>query len=466
MDYDVIVAGGGTAGSAAALAAARLGAHVLLLERNGVLGGTATSGLMVSWGVRGRFWDGLGDHVVTGIPWEIHRCLVERGSGHPAALRAESAPFKMVFEPEALKGLLIDLFLDAGVEILTHTMACDPVLDGRTIGGLYIENKSGRALLRAPCYVDCTGDMDICRRAGIHTGTAPGGHTIMMRVGGVDQDRLIRQVEQQGDEVQDSEEGMYRRQDIFDNYYNRGYLLLLGYTGTRLGNMTTFSHLYEDAVREGVFSERELEFHRLVADGEITEGDWGIDMQGVEGRAGTDIVDIWAAARFFDGCNAREVSRFEIEGHRRCRDYFEHVIRRLPGFERSHILEIAADAGIRGGVVLDCDYQFTGEDIERGARHDDCIGRWAKARFWDPEAMANPVRGVDIPLRALLPRQTDNLLVAGRYCGCLRAMTSCMVMGQGAGIAAALAAEKGVAPRDLAGDKLRAAAQAQNVNVG
>lgn len=141
----------------------RAGAKTILLERNGVLGGTATSGLMVSWNVRGRFWDGLGEQVITGIPWEIHRRLVELGSGHPCALTNEAPPTKMVFELEHIKGVLIDLLLAAGVEILTHTMACDPILEGRHAAGIYVENKSGRQLLTASQYVDCTGDLDVCR---------------------------------------------------------------------------------------------------------------------------------------------------------------------------------------------------------------------------------------------------------------------------------------------------------------
>lgn len=466
MSYDVIVAGGGTAGCAAAIAAARQGAHTLLLERNGVLGGTATSGLMVSWGVRHRFWDGLGEQVMTGLPWEIHSGLVRRGSGHPAALKRETAPYKMVFEPEDLKGLLIDLLLEAGVEILTHTMACDPVFEQRVCRGLYIENKSGRQLLEAPQFVDCTGDLDLCRRAGIHSRTGAGGHSLMMRVGGVDQERLMEYVKAHREEVQDSKYGDYTYEDILDGYYNRGYLLLFGFARSYWGNLSLFADLFEQALREGVFTEQELEYHARAANGELREGDWGLDIQGLEGTAGSDIVDVWASGRCFDGTAARAVSEFEMRGHQRSRAYFEHVIRRLPGFENCKLLEIAADAGIRGSVSMDCEHNFSLADLESGARQEDCVGRWANVQYWVPGVLESPVRGVDIPLRALLPKQADNVLVAGRFCGLLRAITSCFVMGQGAGIAAALAADRRVALRALSAAELRSACAAQGVNVG
>ncbi len=467
MKYDVVVAGGGTAGCAAALAAARKGAKTLLLERNGALGGTATSGLMVSWGVSGRFWDGFGEQVMTGIPWEIHRELVARGSGHPAALKPETAPYKMVFEPEDLKGLLIDLLLDAKVDILTHTMACDPVFAGRVVKGLYIENKSGRQMVEAPQYIDCTGDLDVCRRAEIHRCTYAGGHSLMMRVGGVNQDALMEYVKAHRDRVDTCYGGDYSYNDIVENYDNRGYLLIFGFARSYWGNLSVFADIYEQAIRDGVFTEQELLFHDYAAKNELKDGMWGVDIQGIEGTAGTDIVDIWAAGRCFNGCDARAVSKFEMVGHRRSREYFHKVIKRLPGFEKAKLLEIAADAGVRGGVAIDCEAQFTKQDLREGTRQEDCIGRFANfAHFMDADANVGRVRGADIPLRMLIPKQADNLLVAGRFCGVLRAMTSCMVMGQGAGIAAALAAERGCTPRGLPAAELRSAAKAQGVNVG
>jgi len=110
--------------------------------------------------------------------------------------------------------------------------------------------------------------------------------------------------------------------------------------------------------------------------------------------------------------------------------------------------------------------QFTKQDLAHGTRHEDCVGRWANFAHWDPDVAMKAVRGADIPLRMLVPRKADNLLVAGRFCSVLRSMTSCMVMGQGAGIAAAMAADRGVRAASLPADDVKSAAVEQGVNVG
>ena len=186
-ETDVLVVGGGSAGVAAAVAAARGGARTMLVERHGQLGGLATGGLII---LLLTLDDGRGVQVVGGMCQEWVERLVARGAAwHPApdewgrddeALVRRDRGFGLVwghaphrvrysvaFEPEALKGLLLEVCEEAGVELLLHAWGCEPVqaADG-TIEGVTFQAKSGRFAVRARTVVDATGDGDVFAAAG------------------------------------------------------------------------------------------------------------------------------------------------------------------------------------------------------------------------------------------------------------------------------------------------------------
>ena len=163
--YDVIVAGGGVAGVAAALEAARAGAKTALVEKTVLLGGLATTGLIQ---IYLPLCDGNGRQVIYGIAEELLHLSLKYGPGDvPAAWKeGKGGRYMAHFSPAAFV-LAIDEALEAaGVHLWLDTLACTPVVeDGRAVG-VEVENKSGRGRLRAGCLIDATGDADLLFRAG------------------------------------------------------------------------------------------------------------------------------------------------------------------------------------------------------------------------------------------------------------------------------------------------------------
>ncbi len=182
-ETQVLVVGGGPAGCAAALAARRAGAEVLLVERYNHLGGLSTGGLVI-WIDRMTDWSGR--PVITGIGQELLDRLPETAvAGAPRALwgstdagavaywRERQGAFRdtvtwsPMIDPEWLKYLSAELLIEAGVKFLLHSWVADPLVEGREIRGVTFESKEGRRAIVADVIVDCTGDLDLCARAGL-----------------------------------------------------------------------------------------------------------------------------------------------------------------------------------------------------------------------------------------------------------------------------------------------------------
>lgn len=174
-EYDVLVAGGGVAGIAAALAAARQGARVMLLEREFALGGLATLGLIT---IYLPLCDGMGNQVIYGLGEELLRLSILHGAEarYPKAWleggsieERKSARFEVQFNPHLFAIEAERLLLSEGVTILYGALVCGAVVEGGRINALIVETKSGRGAIRAKTFVDATGDADICRLSGAKT---------------------------------------------------------------------------------------------------------------------------------------------------------------------------------------------------------------------------------------------------------------------------------------------------------
>jgi len=165
--YDVLVCGGGIAGVAAALEAARSGQRTALLEKTILLGGLATAGLI--WGYP-PLYDANGAKVTAGLAEELLQLACRYGPGgtDPSRLGVDWT----IFSPAAFVLALDEALLGAGVEIWLDTLVCQPVMEGNCVRGVEAETKAGRVTLTARVIIDATGDADIAHRSGAACVTA------------------------------------------------------------------------------------------------------------------------------------------------------------------------------------------------------------------------------------------------------------------------------------------------------
>jgi hypothetical protein len=450
-EADVVVAGGGPSGIAAALGAARAGAAVALVEQSSFLGGVATGAMMAAF---------VGSSHAVGVGAEIIARLAERGAAPrwpgPAG-RSQTTPF----DPEALKSIALEMVSEAGVQLWLYTNAAAPaMIDGR-VGGLITESKAGRQAVLGARVIDCTGDADIAVAAGApfmkgrESDGAMRPFALIFRIGGLDVDALARYAEEHPEEIQPQ--------------HRHGTRLRAG-SEEVITRISGFYELVEEAKARGEYPP-DLHYFRL-------ENLWV--------QRGTAICN---TTRVYgvDGTDPRDLTRAEVAARAQVECLIGFIRRSLPGGENVFLIGVAPRLGVRETRRIVGEYSLTDDDAYGDARFDDAIlefhSRLVK-RPRPPELdvhMPEPIEGspqdllerypervpteehrFQIPYRVLLPRGLDNVLVAGRTISVshmidswTRNMFICMRTGQVAGVAAALSARGGVQPREVAFTALR-----------
>jgi len=430
-EFDVVVLGGGPAGLAAATAAARGGAKTLLVERYGFLGGMGTAAGVTNF--CGLHANVRGEHV------QVVRGVADELLDRLRALDGLNAPhlvfgriLAQAYDTAAFKCAADQMLLGAGASVLFHATAVGVVRAGRgDVDALLVETRSGRRAVRATTFVDCSGDGDLAHLAG--AAMAHGAEmlypTLMFRVGAVD----------------DARAGEAWR---------------------------TIPALMDAAAAAGEFS-----FPRrgAIVRPQRHAGEWRVNVTQLKNADGSAV----------DGTDAVSLSRAEIEGRRQAVDYLR-FLRRVPGFERAYLLEIAPQVGIRETRRLVGEHVLSGADVVACADFADTIGvnGWPLELHvagdvewrWPPAGS----RGFNqLPLRMLLPadaggaRAPRNLVVAGRCASmthdgqsAARVSGGCFVMGQAAGTLAALAHRRTQALRAVPVDIVQQALAADGAYLG
>jgi len=427
-EYEVVVLGGGPAGIAAACAAARTGRSTILLERYGFLGGAGTAaGLSNFCGLHANV---RGEHrqVVRGIASEILERLRALGGLNEPHLIFGNRIQAQAYDISAYKIAADELLSAAGAKILFHALGVGAVMDSeQRIDALVFESKSGRRALRGRIFVDASGDGDLAAWAGARYEIGDGNGNMlypstMFRINGVNAEVAGRAWE-------------------------------------------TVAGLMEEAERKG----RRFPRKGIIVRPQKNPIEWRANVTQVRNPDGTAV----------SGVDAEQMSYGEIEGRRQCKEVFEFLRDSAPGFERSYIVEIAPQLGIRETRRVLGEYVLAEEDILGCADFDDTIG----VQGWPVEQHAEGrvdwrwqrtgARGYNqLPYRMIVPKGIENLFVAGRCASMThdgqssaRVSGPCFVMGEAAGIAADLALRAACAPKEVDVRALQARLRSAGVNV-
>ena len=438
----VLVCGGGTAGIVAAIAAARAGADVLVVESLGLLGGTQSA----AWVTPMMPNKILTESLTHGINDEI----IHRAARYDPPPTDQSGDL-LWFNPVTLAFVLDDLLAEAGGRVLFHTFISDALVENGVIKGIVIENKSGRQEIRAQIVIDCTGDADVAFLAGVPcvSGDPEDGHnqpmSLRFALAGVDQERAAAFL---ADEL-----GMacYARPPLFE-------------IGAGEAKNTPLGPLICQAVAEGVLAEDDLgylQFFSMLG----RPNELAFNCPRIAGLSATDAWDL---------SKAQTIGRQKI---RRIARFFKTAVR---GFENSYIGTIAPMVGVRESRRIVGDYTLTEEDYLAEARFPDAVARnsypidihSAKAKGGLIMKHLPPGHYHEIPYRCLLPVGVENLLVAGRCLSAtfaaqaaVRIQQNCRALGEAAGIAAALCLEQNITPRQVDTDELRRRLNAQGAQI-
>lgn len=416
---DVLVVGSGPGGLAAAIAAARTGVEVTLVERFGCFGGNITV-----VGVEGLAWY---RHEATveanGIGREFEERAKEMGAAVP-----ESQSLSYELDSEGFKVVADRLVEEAGIRPMLHRMFVAPVMAGDTITGIIVESKAGREAILAGIVIDATGDADIAHRAGAPVFKTPIEHmqaaSVMFHLAGVDKKAFLEGVRQDPQTYGDWSTGEWQIET----------------SGKEDAMFSPFlGKPFAQAIREGIIPPH----LNTIA------GTWGA----VHDTGELTYMNLVHLAGC-DGTDPDSMTTFEIEGRRQAMLAIEALRRYTPGCEGARLRNFGMTIGIRDTRKIDAVYNLTEGDVRNEGRFDDTIGIYPE--FIDGYGvLILPTTGryMHIPYRSLLPKGVKNLLVAGRAIGgdriahaATRNMACCAVTGQGAGIAAALSVKLGRDP--------------------
>jgi hypothetical protein len=414
QEADVIVVGGGPGGHSAAIAAARNGARVVLLERYGHLGGMATGGIVIQIP---HMSDGGDKPVIAGLNME----WLERLDKMPGAVlrpRTEdigSTDPKLVgywkrfmgnvinghiehtawVDTELTKCMLNDMVEEAGIKLFLHSWGTRAIVEEGRVKGAIFESKSGRQAVLGQIVIDGTGDGDLLPTSGaafdgeVEKGSRSAALALVFRVGNCNYQKYCDFRESQPERF----EALLKE--------------LAQAAGTRLLPLPT--------PRNDVM--------------------W---------------INNWIQG--LDCTNVEDLTKLEVEMRKIMRKGHEFLVKKFPTFENSFILDTASQTGTRGSRRLISEYIVTKEDFQAGKKFEDTIGVFP--RLGPPGAGA--AKRVNIPYRALVPVKIEGLLVAGRSFGSDMAANNmanliphCIANGEAAGTAAAIAVKKGISPRNV-----------------
>ena len=428
-EYEVAVLGGGPAGIAAAVAAARAGRKTLLVERYGFLGGMGTAAGVTNFcGLHANVHGEL-HRVVQGIASDL-LARIDRLDGLNKPHLILGKILAQAYDTAAYKIAADDLLAAHKVDILFHALGAGVAMqDQARIDALFVETKAGRQAVRADIFIDCSGDGDLAAWAGapFEVGDAA-GHMLYPSM-------------------------MFRLNNIDPATAGEAW--------------RTIPQLMEQAEAKGT---HQFPRKAAIVRPQRSPIEWRVNFTQLKRGDGSAI----------NGLAPDDLTRGELDGRRQAIQAFQ-FLRTVPGFEKSYIVDLPPQLGIRETRRIVGGYQLSGDDVLGCASFADSIG----VNGWPiEEHVAGDVifkfppipesRGYnELPYRMLVPEKIDNLLVAGRCASmthegqsAARVSGACFAMGEAAGTAASLALSGNRVPRDIAIERLQRALKERGAFIG
>lgn len=424
--YDVIVAGGGVSGAAAAIAAARAGVDTLLIERAGYLGGTLTS-----CGVAPMMTFFAGEQqVIKGLMQEIVDRMVARGysCGHVKDT-TRYVSYVTPFESEGLKLVLDEMAAQSGCTVLFHSFIAGTEAQHNRMSALKICNKDGLHAVSARVFIDATGDGDVMAWAGVEY------------VKGRPQD------------------GASQPLTMKMKYCNVDTNAVKSYVKAHLKDFPRLKHNLDlvDAKEPLALAGYESTFRKAKQNGELTTPREDILMFETS-RPGEFVINTTRILHC-DATDALSLSKAEMEGRKQCEELARFFKNHVPGFEQAILEFTGPSVGIRGSRQLVGKYTLTAEDVLHAKKFDTVIAHSGyPIDIHSPDGAGTRTHYIgedggrayyDIPYEIMVPNTIENLLVTGRCASAsfeaqasIRLTPSAGSMGQAAGLAAALAAKE------------------------
>jgi hypothetical protein len=432
-EFDVVVAGGGTAGVICAIAAARNGARTVLIENKGYVGGVAVEGgtaLHSFYNVWKAFPGVKKRQLVRGIPAEMYERLTAMGGATGYAeveKNYEQDSVCTAIDTELYKLNAHEMLDEAGVYVCVNTLLAGAVVEGSRVKGVILESRSGREVIFAKSFVDCTGYADLSAFAGAKY-TEPNDYAVAnsMGLGNVDIERYYK----------------------FLNDKNAVHELAYGVRSGEPGQIIRLGGDSANAYPE-IFN-TEAKKIGLSSVSTTTHDNY---LMFIKMNMKLPV----------SPTNRDTVAKAELELRKRMKKGVELFREHIPGFEKAFIARTSPSLAIRRGRLITCDYDITHEDVINGVHFDDDVFVYG---FHDsaPKFYVKDGGSYGIPYKALCVKGIDNLYVSGmmitsdpRAHMSTRNTVSCMGQGQATGTAAALCALDNFDSRTLPYKTLRSA---------
>lgn len=429
LNYDIVVIGGGPGGLPAALAAARQGAKVLLVERNGYLGGNLTLGLPLL-----GYLDKYGNQVIRGIAQELVDALTEKGacSPHHWCPMHDSVT---IYNDEVFKVVAFEKCLEAGVELLLHTQVIDTNVENGLLKSITLFGKGRRMEVNAKVFIDATGDGDVGYLAGATYEMGQKGTgklqppTLMCTVDNVNEEELVAYLEQDPEQTQ-----LAPTIEVGPGYdasyyrYNPDHHVIVA-----------FRKKFTELKEKGILP---VDRDTLISIQTLTPGRVNLNCTRHLGVDGSDV---------------RDLTRAEIEGHIQNLKLVEVLRKHMPGFENATLTKIYPFIGIRESRRFHGMATLTEDALLNGTIDDTSVGIGSYIiDIHDGDGASTIVKKVKpygIPYGTTVSADIGNLMFSGRCASMdavalssLRVMPPLMAMGQGAGVGAALAVKQNCLP--------------------